>query len=151
MAFEELISNCVWHQWVLCLWKILRFGFGKEEDKEKKKKREKLGKGGSSFSFYTLGNYSFPYKSSRSKVRHLFKIVDTCSIWPLRVRGEQGLLAFESLLKSESSWGYPRARSSSSSSSSSSLSPKPKPFEKYDPSKSELEPLEVVTLESELL
>ena len=30
------------------------------------------------FSFYTLGNYSFPSKNSCSKVRHIFKIIDMC-------------------------------------------------------------------------
>ena len=42
------------------------------------------------FSFYTLGNYSFPSKKSYSKVRHIFKIIDTCQ------QGEE----LESLTKS---------------------------------------------------
>ena len=35
-----------------------------------------MGEGDSSFSFYTLGNYSFPFKRVCSKVSHLFKMID---------------------------------------------------------------------------
>ena len=38
----------------------------------------KTGERDSSFFFYTLGNYSFPSKKGCSKVRHLFKMIDTC-------------------------------------------------------------------------
>ena len=55
--------------------KIMIFGFGKEEDK---KKMRKMGRGKQFLSFYTLGNYSFPFKKSCLEVRHLFKIVDMC-------------------------------------------------------------------------
>ena len=58
VALKNLISDYIWHPWVLCLWEILRFGFEKEEDKEKQRK-EKQGEGGSSFSFLYFGQLLF--------------------------------------------------------------------------------------------
>ena len=79
VSFEELDLRLRLTPMGFVLMKNSKIGLGKEEDKRgKKKKKRKTREGGSSFSYYTLGNYSFPYKRSHSKVRNPFKIVDTC-------------------------------------------------------------------------
>lgn len=75
VAFKELDLRLRLTPMSFVFTKVLRSGFKKEEDKEE---MQEMKKGEQFLSLYTLGNYSFPSKKSCSKVKHFFKIVDTC-------------------------------------------------------------------------